>query len=1083
MTTTPHATLQARRWPTALFALAAYAGLCLVSVAWLTDWGQHGPAFARDYGRVQALTVGVALAGGLVVWLLRDRAMHAVLRLLARWAGHSRRRRAVSGAALVVAVVLAVGALHWAHKLDQVPGLPAAARPAAAALSRLAIEFKVGKTKVFPISPSFTVELLRLPACLLLAWCLYRWQHAGLSLRQHLLLGAAVVATLGLGLWATQDKGPMLVIALAVVVLMAGVARSLLPQHLRLGWAGAGVALAVAAAGVATLLLVLPALTPVDRLSAWRTPYASRLDYLAQITWFVQAAGPSGFGLDHTPWCGHTGTLVGRCLGMPKETQSDYTLAALAGLWGPAAATAVAAISALWLLALLRLAALAPQPRHGIDAASLAASAGGLYALMLLAQLLVTCLGNVGLLPLTGVTFPLVSWGRASLVSATLAVALVLPRVRASAGACARPAGASTTTGSLWRAVGQVAAVAAAVGLACVAWGLYQRLQDSPPTQLAQGRANPWLAISGCVRTADGTPVAGLPLLPGLHAAVCAATGSVAAINTRTTARTAARTNARTNAGSVAASHAGTAALPDDAPLRHALVQAAAHQPLAQPIVQGSVRIPVRADVLTTIDAALQARSDQLGACLTGAASAACNTLIPAALQHSYALRHEGAAVRAVSTVALRQRDGAILAASHARSACSQAQMDNSARPAGCPPEAARAMPRPGRQSQQALRAFDMVASTIKPLEADTLLSAPGGQRFLSGAPREALLRALASSDTVFFIDHLLCFQPGGDPAHCTLPGLLAQRAQAMQLATPINLLGGGAQGLPHQPHPPRLLLPGLPVDLPTWPPVGPRAAAELAAAHRCHARPADQRWRACDGEQLAAVVAPLWGQGGARSHPVAVVNLYAKLAAAARGQAQLPPPHLLAGAGQPAPVGFQPAHAALILEGLRRSPLVGTARSACTSARGPAGCTGLGLAMKTGTSLFPQHAMPVAQRAAHCQAVFTAEDDARRNAQPVPAALARGALYCALYPMKWAVLVEPDRPGTEAQITVVLVERNTRRADGRLDAGDDRAPNVAAEAALLLHAPRLAGAGAAGAAITASTVATPAPANFKQKG
>ena len=377
MTTTPHATLQARRWPTALFALVAYAGLCLVSVAWLTDWGQHGPAFARGYGRVQALTVGVALAGGLLVWLLRDRAMHAVLRLLARWAGHSRRRRAVSGAALVVAVVLAVGALHWAHKLDQVPGLPAAARPAAAALSRLAIEKTTfgkstfDKTALLPIRPSVTVELLRLPACLLLAWCLYRWQHAGLSLRQHLLLGAAVVATLGLGLWATQDKGPMLVIALAVVVLMAGVARSLLPQHLRQGWAGAGVALAVAvaAAGLATLLLVLPALAPVDRLSAWRTPYASRLDYLAQITWFLQAAGLSGYGLDHTPWCCHTGALVGRCLGMPKETQSDYTLAALAalaGLWGPAGATAVAAISALWLLALLRLAirykTLPPQP-------------------------------------------------------------------------------------------------------------------------------------------------------------------------------------------------------------------------------------------------------------------------------------------------------------------------------------------------------------------------------------------------------------------------------------------------------------------------------------------------------------------------------------------------------------------------------------------------------------------------------------------------------------------------------------------------------------------------------------------------
>ena len=238
-------------------------------------------------------------------------------------------------------------------------------------------------------------------------------------------------------------------------------------------------------------------------------------------------------------------------------------------------------------------------------------------------------------------------------------------------------------------------------------------------------------------------------------------------------------------------------------------------------------------------------------------------------------------------------------------------------------------------------------------------------------------------------------------------------------------------------------------------------------------------------------MVAPLWGQGGARSHPVAVANLYAKLAAAARGQAQLPPPHLLAGAGQPAPVGFQPAHAALILEGLRRSPLVGTARSACTSARGPAGCTGLGLAMKTGTSLFPQHAMTADQRAAHCQAVFSAEDTLRRSVRPVPAALARHTLHCALYPMKWAVLVEPDQPGADAQISVVLVERNTRRADGHLDAGDDRAPNAAAEAALLLHAPRLAPAGAASAASTAraaspasaASAASTTPANLQQKG
>ena len=57
---------------------------------------------------------------------------------------------------------------------------------------------------------------------------------------------------------------------------------------------------------------------------------------------------------------------------------------------------------------------------------------------------------------------------------------------------------------------------------------------------------------------------------------------------------------------------------------------------------------------------------------------------------------------------------------------------------------------------------------------------------------------------------------------------------------------------------------------------------------------------------------------------------------------------------------------------------------------------------------------------------------------------------------MKWAVLIEPERPGVDALLTVVLVERNARRDDGRLDAGDDRGPNAAAEAALLLHAQQL---------------------------
>lgn len=1020
MTLTPTTDLPARQhpWALALFCWASYAVLVASSILWLDDWGRYGPGYAAGFGAGQARAVSLALVASLVLWCLRDRLLHALLRWLATGSGMRPAQRWRRVLLWLGAFVLVVAALHWAHRVHAMAGLPAGLRPSLAAATRWAVD-----QHLLPVRAALTVELLRLPACLMLAWCLYRWRHAGLPFAGNLLLALAVTVALALGLWVSEDKGPMLVVTMAGVLLCAGTVASLVANRTQFRWWGGLLGLALAVAGMGLLLALLPHLAPADRVIAWRQPYVSRLEYLAQITWFLQAAGLGGFGLGQTPWCGYAGAVLGRCQGMPVETQSDFTLAALAGLWGPAAAWAVAALCALWLGAMLKLAARAPRPQHGIDAPGLAASAGALYALMLLAQLMVTCLGNVGVLPLTGVTFPLLSWGRASLLGATLAMAMVMPGWPARQGRSVH-SGLGTGAGP-WGAVSSLAMWGACAGLAGTAWGLVQRLQDTPPAQLAKGRANPWLPLPGCLRSGAGLPLAGLPLAPGVQTAVCDGAEATAI----------------------------SASLPDDSPLRLALLQAANRQPLAVPLAQRGLRIPRRADLATTLDGALQMQSDQLTRCLVGASDTACSDLIPAPLRQHFAQRHEGAAVRSVSTVTLRLRDGALLATTHARSACSQAQMDNRPRPTHCPPEAARALPRAGRQSQQGLRANDMVASTLKPWLADGMLTAPGGQRWLAGAARQQMLQALAVSDTAFFIDHLLCFAPGGQPGACTGPAVLAKRAMALGLARPINLLARPA-GTPALP---RLLLTGLPLDLPLWPPVGPRADAEMAAARRCFDRPADQRWRTCEGEQLAALVAPLWGQGGARSHPLAVAHLYLKLVAAARGQADVPAPHLLAGGGEPGPVGFPQAHADLILEGLRRSPLVGTGRGACASARGPAACNGLGLAMKTGTSLFPHHGMTVAQRAQHCLAAFSTEDASRLSGQPLPALVAREALYCALYPMKWAVLIEAERPGADALLTVVLVERNTHRDTGRLDAGDDRGPNAAAEAALLLHGHRLA--------------------------
>ena len=984
-------------------SLLLYAALTALSVVWLGDWGQHGPAFARQYGQQQQLTVALAGLLGLMLWLTRDRLALWAVRGMTAWAALPARRRRLASLGLAAAVVALVGLLHWAHKLHGLPWAPDALRPWLRRLSGVLLG-----TGLLPVRPSVTVELLRLPACLLVAWALYRWQHARLSLRSNLALAVAVLVVLIAGLWASQDKGPMLVVALAMVLLGAAALTRLLPPGLQSPGARFLLGGLAAAAGMAALLLALPHLTPADRLQAWRDPYGGKLDYLAQISWFMQAAAQGDFGLGKTPWCGHLGTVLGRCLGMPTETQSDYTFAALAGLWGPLAAWAITAAIALWLLTLIRLAAATPAARHGIDAAGLAASTGGLYALMLLAQLFVTVLGNLGLLPLTGVPMPLLSWGRASMLGATLAMALVMPRAGAGRRGASMPA--------LWSALLPLAAAACLLCLAAVAGGLAQRLRDPPPPVLASGRSNPWAPLAGCLRAANGTPLQGLPLPAGVPMALC---------------------------GPAAAGQA-VAAAPDDAALRNALLQTAKRTPVTvQRDIQG-LQIPQRADVPTTLNAGLQISADHLAACLTGQASEACKGLVPAALVQRYAQRLEGAAVRALSLVTLRQRDGAILATAHARSPCSAAQMANTARPAGCAPEAQRLLARPGRAAQQALRADDMVASTLKPLLTDALLHMPGGQRWLSGAPRQRLLAALAASDTAFFIDELLCFGAVGAPETCAGPATLSRRIGELRLADGMDLLGPGL---------PAVRLAGLPVVLPAWPPSGPGAGREMAAAYRCHALPQKQRWRQCSGEQLAAVVAPLWGQGNARSHPLAVAQIYQRLAAAAQGQADFQPPHLLPALGTTQPTGFNPAHAALILEGLARVPLAGTGRGACASVRGAAGCRGLGLAMKTGTSLFPQHALTATERAALCRTAHDTQDRLRASAQPVPADLARDSLHCALYPMKWAVLLEPARPGADALITVVLVERNWAAATGRLDAGDDAAPNTAMEAALLLRA------------------------------
>jgi len=264
------------------------------------------------------------------------------------------------------------------------------------------------------------------------------WRHRPVSLPPALLVlrlkfALPLLALLGFvggGFFVTEDKGPLLVALYAGAVFFGmGVAR------LAAARLGQGMGLPLGMLSVPLYVFALSwALFRFGglfgdyialRLESADTPFAASNDQIAQILWFQQAALENGgFGLGLSPWCGD---LAGACRGVPAQIQSDYVFTALVGVFGPGA-WALALLFVLWLWRLARAQAAATSGRlagEGLAQAWL----GWLclcWAGLNLAQMAVTVAGNLSWLPLTGITFPFLSFGAWSLLANALFLGLAL---------------------------------------------------------------------------------------------------------------------------------------------------------------------------------------------------------------------------------------------------------------------------------------------------------------------------------------------------------------------------------------------------------------------------------------------------------------------------------------------------------------------------------------------------------------------------------------------------------------------------------------------------------------------------------
>jgi cell division protein FtsW (lipid II flippase) len=241
------------------------------------------------------------------------------------------------------------------------------------------------------------------------------------------------------GLVLTDDFGPLFVMLYAASIFVGAVfAFAFFDRAGHRPWLGAAAGVGIAGAWVYLLTFALYALPApmarvAERLASVRDPFSATNDQLAIITWFQESAPAEGYGLGAVPWCGEI--AAAGCRGVPRQIQSDYVYTALVGVYGKTAAIALVALLAIWLVRVVihhgraTRGTVAPGSPVATQQAWLSWIAVCWVGLTL-AQLAITVAGNIGWLPLTGITFPFMSFGAWSLLANTLflALAINLPR-------------------------------------------------------------------------------------------------------------------------------------------------------------------------------------------------------------------------------------------------------------------------------------------------------------------------------------------------------------------------------------------------------------------------------------------------------------------------------------------------------------------------------------------------------------------------------------------------------------------------------------------------------------------------------
>jgi len=445
------------KWPDFFQILVAGAAVLFILGAMLAV--RRGPPVMPPARQTPSSRIGYAgfvLFVGLGWWLSLD---------LSATAHHANRFHALYQqvyvfAAFVLLTMLAPMRLRLADKLVRWLGLfLLLARPRGAGLRRYlpwvtyaaaAVLVLLAASASHRQQTQFTSEVFRLWLVFGVSWFFFVRGESALSLSaggvKSALHGLVFVSPLFFvlciplfGLILTDDFGPLFVMLYAASIFFgAAFAFAFFDRTGYRQWLGGAVGVLVAGAWVYLVTFALyslpaPLARIAERLASVRSPFTATNDQMAIITWFQESAPSGGYGFGAVPWCGEIAGAS--CRGVPRQIQSDYVFTALVGVYGKAIAVALVVLLAVWLVRVVIHHGRATRGIVTLDSAAATQQAwlswiAVCWVGLTLAQLAITVAGNLGWLPLTGITFPFASFGAWSLLANTffLSLAISLPR-------------------------------------------------------------------------------------------------------------------------------------------------------------------------------------------------------------------------------------------------------------------------------------------------------------------------------------------------------------------------------------------------------------------------------------------------------------------------------------------------------------------------------------------------------------------------------------------------------------------------------------------------------------------------------